>query len=115
MGTKEKNRKLELPVEVSQAGTYLIDFRYSNGSGPVNTDNKAAIRTLFREGDPIGAVVFPQRGNDDWSNWGWSNAVEIELKGGRNHLSLIFESCNENMNQQVNKAMLDQLRVTRLR
>ena len=40
----EKHRKIELPVEVSETGKYIINFRYSNGSGPWNTDNKAAIR-----------------------------------------------------------------------
>lgn len=112
--TKKENRHLELPLEVKEGGTYLIDFRYSNGSGPVNTDNKAAIRTLLKNDQPVSAVVFPQRGRDEWSNWGWSNAVEVELEEGKNQLSLVFESYNENMNQQVNRAMLDRVRLTKL-
>ena len=113
--TRKENRHLEIPVEVQENGVYLIDFRYSNGSGPVNTDNKAAIRSLYKGNQLISAVVFPQRGYNEWSNWGWSNAVEVELEKGTNQLSLVFEPFNENMNQQVNRAMLDQLRVIKLR
>lgn len=112
--TKEENRELRLPVNVPAAGRYLLDFRYSNGSGPINTDNKAAIRTLFRGGSYVSSVVFPQRGSDEWSNWGWSNPVEVELQAGENSLSLRFEPYNENMNRDVNKAMLDQLRLIKL-
>lgn len=113
--SKEENTRLEIPLEIKEAGTYLIDFRYSNGSGPVNTDNKAAIRTLFREEEPVAAIVFPQRGEGAWADWGRSNAAEVTLNEGINHLSLRFEPYNENMNLQVNSAMLDQLRIIRLR
>ena len=113
--TKDENRQLEIELDIKEAGTYLIDFRYGNGSGPVNTDNKAAIRTLFREGEAVAAMVFPQRGHDAWWDRGYSNAVVTELKEGNNNLSLRFEPQNENMNYQVNKALLDQLRVIRLR
>lgn len=112
--TKEQNRSLQLPVKVPEPGRYLLAFRYSNGSGPVNTDNKAAIRTLFKEGSYVSAVVFPQRGTDEWSNWGWSNPVAVELKAGENQLSLRFEPYNQNMSREVNKAMLDQLRLIKL-
>lgn len=112
--TKSENTNLRLPVNVPSGGRYLLDFRYSNGSGPINTDNKAAIRTLFKDGSYVSAVVFPQRGTDEWSNWGWSNPVEVELQAGENDLALRFEPFNENMNRAVNKAMLDQVRLIKL-
>lgn len=112
--TKTENSPFEFQVETAEAGSYLLDLRYSNGSGPVNTDNKAAIRSLFKEGAYISSVVFPQRGKGEWSNWGWSNVVEVQLQKGINQLSLTLESYNENMNQQVNTAMLDQIRLIRL-
>ena len=107
----EKNREISIPVEVSEAGKYLVDFRYSNGSGPWNTDNKCAIRSLYTNGDYIGAMIFPQRGKDEWSDWGYSNSFTVELKKGENNLKLKFEDWNNNMNVEVNKAMLDYLRV----
>lgn len=107
----EKNRELSIPVKVSEAGKYIVDFRYSNGSGPWNTDNKCAIRSLYTNGDYTGAMIFPQRGKDEWSDWGYSNSFTVELKKGENDLKLKFEDWNNNMNVEVNKAMLDYLRV----
>lgn len=112
--SKEENRSLSLPLELPEAGRYLLDLRYSNGSGPVNTDNKAAIRSLFQNGRLVAALVMPQRGSDEWSNWGWTNAVELALQQGKNELSLQFEPYNENMNREVNKAMLDQVRLIKI-
>ena len=111
----EKNRKIEIPVNVENAGKYLVDFRYSNGSGPWNTDNKAGIRSFYANNDYIGAVVFPQRGKDEWSDWGYSNSFTVELQKGQNQLLLKFEDWNNNMNVEVNRAMLDYLRLIPLK
>ena len=113
--TKEKNTELQLPLKVEEAGTYLLDFRYSNGNGPVHTDNKAAVRSLLKGDEYIGALVFPQRGEGEWSNWGWSNAVEVTLDKGLNQLCLALKSCSENMNKEENSAMLDQLRLIKFK
>lgn len=109
-----QNTKLEIPVMVSEAGNYRIDFRYSNGSGPWNTDNKCAIRSLYHNNILAGTIVFPQRGTDEWSNWGYSNSVVLPLKKGENRIQLILEPWNTNMNVEINKAMLDAVRVVRL-
>ncbi len=113
--SNEQDQKIELPVEVSEAGKYIVDFRYSNGSGPWNTDNKAAIRSLYANGEYVGSLVFPQRGQDQWSDWGFSNSYTVELQKGKNNLSLVFEDWNNNMNVAVNKAMLDYMRVIPLK
>ncbi|MBF9236509.1 glycogen debranching protein [Hymenobacter sp. BT683] len=129
--TKTKNRTLAIPVTVDEAGLYALDFRYANGNGPINTNNQCAIRTLrslpltgekkgWSVGPPLsswkqlGTVVLPQRGTNEWSNWGYSNAVLARLEKGRHMLVLAFEPANENMNGEVNQAMLDYLRVRRV-
>jgi hypothetical protein len=109
--TRDKNRMLNFEVSVPKEGKYWIDFRYSNGSGPVNTDNKCAIRSLYLGDDLAGVVVMPQRGSDEWSNWGYSNALLLDLKKGKNRFKLTFEPFNENMNIDVNTAMVDHVRV----
>ncbi len=109
--SKEKNTTISIPVEVAADGKYSLDFRYSNGSGPVNTENKCAIRTLYVDEKPIGVTVFPQRGNEEWSNWGYSNALTAYLKKGKHQIKLVFEEANNNMNVDVNRAMLDYLRI----
>ncbi|HYX07471.1 MAG TPA: hypothetical protein VE912_12120 [Bacteroidales bacterium] len=112
--TNQKNTNLELSVMVPTAGNYAVDFHYANGSGPVNTDNKCAIRTLYGDNGELGPVIMPQRGKDEWSNWGYSNVLNISLKEGENVLNLRLEPFNQNMNGKVNKALLDHIRFSRI-
>ncbi len=112
--TRGENTDLVFSVELAQPGRYTLDFRYSNGNGPTNTDNKAAIRSLLVDEQPVGAAVFPQRGRDAWTDWGYSNPIQVALPAGRHLIRLKFTPLDENMNGQVNEALLDQLRISRL-
>ena len=58
--------------------------------------------------------VFAQRGENEWNNWGWSNACTVNLTKGRHMVTLEFADAVENMNITVNQALLDQLRITPL-
>lgn len=110
-----KNQRLPLALTVPEAGLYALDFRYANGNGPVNTDNKCAIRTLRDgQGRLLGTVVLPQRGVGEWSSWGFSNLLLVPLAKGQNALTLTYEPANTNMNGAVNQAMLDYVRVRRV-
>lgn len=109
---KNINRTVTIPIEINETGMYTIDIRYANGNGPINTENKCAIRTLKVDGQKAGTLVFPQRGKDDWNNWGFSNSVQLQLNKGKHLLTISFEEFNDNMNGEVNAAMLDFLRVT---
>ncbi|MEI6412291.1 MAG: glycogen debranching protein, partial [Bacteroidota bacterium] len=77
-----KNTRIECVISVKEAGEYFLNMHYSNGSGPWNTDNKCAIRTLSVNGVEAGVLVFPQRGKDEWSDWGFSNSRLVSLKKG---------------------------------
>ncbi|WP_245849722.1 alpha-L-rhamnosidase-related protein [Hymenobacter crusticola] len=112
--SKTKNTALTIPVTVTEAGLYAVDFRYANGNGPINTNNKCAIRTLRQGQKLLGTIVLPQRGVEEWSNWGFTNAVLVRLEKGTHSLTLAFEPANENMNGEVNQAMLDYLRVRKV-
>ncbi|GAB3295136.1 hypothetical protein GCM10027511_08670 [Hymenobacter humi] len=112
--SKTQNKSLTIPVTVPEAGLYAVDFRYANGNGPINTNNRCAIRTLRSGSQLLGTVVLPQRGVEEWSNWGFSNPVLVRLEKGTHPLTLAFEPANENMNGEVNQAMLDYLRVKRV-
>jgi hypothetical protein len=101
------NKKIAIPVDVSKSGFYTVNFRYSNGNGPVNTENKCAIRTLKVDGKFVGTIVLPQRGTNEWSNWGQSNHVQLQLDKGKHQIELMFEPQNENMNGRINQAMID--------
>ena len=106
-----KNKELTFSIEVEKAGTYVLDFKYSNGNGRWNTNNKCAIRSLTVNDDYLGVVVLPQRGMDEWSDWGFSNIHKAHLKSGVNTVKVHFEDWNNNINVDINTAMLDYLRI----
>jgi hypothetical protein len=105
------NRQLDIPVVVKKSGWYFIDCRYANGNGPTNTENKCAVRTLMLDDTNAGVWVFPQRGKEEWSNWGYTNLIKIYLDAGKHRLSIRFSDANENMNEAVNQAMIDHIRL----
>lgn len=112
--SKSANTTIEIPVDIKEDGIYAIDFKYANGNGPINTENKCAMRTLDIDKHFGGTLVFPQRGKGEWSNWGFSNSVKVKLKKGEHALSLQFKETNENMNGDINQAMIDYLRLIKL-
>jgi hypothetical protein len=113
--SKEVNTTVTIPVVIDEVGLYAIDFRYANGNGPTNTENKCAIRTLNDGGKIIGTIVLPQRGKGEWSNWGFTNAMQVQLSKGTHQITLSFEPFDENMNGEINQAMLDYMRVVKLK
>ncbi len=114
MITRNENPLITIPVSITTEGDYAIDWRYANGNGPINTDNKCATRMLSIDGKGVGVSVFPHRGSDEWNNWGWSNATIAHLTPGIHIITLEFNEQVENMNLHVNQALLDQLRITKL-
>jgi hypothetical protein len=112
--TTEHNRVVTLPVQIARDGIYAVDARYANGNGPVNTEDKVAVRTLLVDGDTAGVLVMPQRGTQRWSDWGWSNVLRVHLRAGQHSLLILYTSQDENMNRRENTALLEHLRLTRL-
>ncbi len=106
---KDRNPAVEFDVNIEEAGDYFFDLRYANGSGPINTENKCAIRILYVNGAEAGAVVMPQRGIDEWLSTGFSNMLPIKLKQGVNHIALRLDI--DNMNGEVNTALIKYARI----
>ena len=109
-----KNTRLEIPVTVDDEGDYSITFRYANGNGPVNTRNRCTVRTLCVDGNKVGTIVMPQRGEGNWDDWGMTNALHTHLTRGTHTLVLEFRPENENMNRHTNHALVDCVKLTRL-
>ena len=109
-----ENTRVNMQIEVEKAGLYAVKFIYSNGHGPVNTNNKCALRSLYLEDQFAGTVVLPQRGDDSWSDWGSSNYIQVTLKAGKNVLVLSLEDHNSNMNIEINEAMLDRMEMVKI-
>lgn len=90
-------------------GEYLLSFRYANGNGPVNTENKAAVRSLTVDGVDVGTVVLPQRGVGNWNDWGMTNGIRVRLKPGVHEARLVMNPEDANMNLKTNHAVVDAL------
>jgi hypothetical protein len=109
---KSKN---ELVIKFNaEKGKYALRTRYANGTGPVNTDNNCGIRSLYVNGIFAGSLIFPQRGKDEWSNWGLTNFEHITLKEGENFLTIRFDDFNRNMDGEINDFLLDCIFLQRL-
>lgn len=94
-------------IEVPNDGLYSISFRYSNGNGPVNTENKAAVRSLYIDGKDVGTIVMPHRGVANWNDWGFTNSIKVNLNQGPHKLLLKLNPEDENMNLSTNHALID--------
>ena len=106
-----KSSPVEVKVNIPEAGVYTIAVRYANGNGPVNTENKAAIRTLTLDGSKAGTLVLPHRGRANWDDWGMSNIITLPLEKGEHTLGIIYLPEDENMNIDTNHALLDHIRI----
>lgn len=99
---------VSVTVNIPEAGDWFASMRYSNGNGPVNTENRCAIRTIAIDGIPVGIMVFPQRGRANWDDWGWSNTLLLPaLTPGEHTITVEYKPDNENMNIDTNHLLLD--------
>lgn len=89
---------------------FFATIRYANGNGPVNTENKAAIRSLYVDGMKVGTVVMPQRGVANWDDWGYSGTVRFKVAPGTHTVTLRYDPATDsNMNLDTNHALVDVL------
>lgn len=114
--TLEQTRVTGLSIvgDIPEDGRYAIAFRYANGSGPINTGSRCAIRTLYIDGRLIGPVVFPQRGAEQWNNWGLSNIRRIQLAAGSHTIELRFLHADLNMDEKVNRVLIQSIELIRI-
>ena len=108
-----RGMQLDITVTVPVDGWYFIDFEYANGNGEIGQQNCCTTRQLYVDGRMEGAVVFPQRGMNDWMSYGWTNSCRIHLKRGIHELALHFLEENVNMNIDKDNAHVRAVRVCR--
>jgi len=108
---KQSHQDISFHFNAEKEGLYTVDFRYANGNGPLNTENKCAIRSLMVDDNFAGAVVMPHRGENTWSVFDYSNSVKIYLSKGEHRFTLTFRNSDENMNGEINGALLDCARI----
>lgn len=103
---------VETTVIIPEEGIYRIAWEYANGSGCTAQKNMCATRSLYIDGSFSGVSVFPQRGDGEWDNLGWSNSRKVHLSAGKHTVSLTFGRHNENMNIDVNTVYISALRIS---
>lgn len=108
--TPTVNTRININIDVPADGEYAVDFRYANGSGSPVSGDQCVSRMLWVDGKKAGCVIFPQRGKDIWTNWGYSTPLRIHLKKGAQTLVLIYELNNETPGDS--RAILDHMRLT---
>lgn len=109
--TTTNNSEILFTKEIERDGYYWIDFKYANGNGPINTFNACGIRTLYINNELTSTIVLPQRGDNVWNSWGYSNSIKCYLKKGMSRFELKYLPVNENMNREKNEALIDHLRI----
>ncbi|MCK9424453.1 MAG: hypothetical protein M0Q21_00285 [Ignavibacteriaceae bacterium] len=112
---KQNHQDINFSFTSKTNGLYTIDFRYANGNGPLNTENKCAIRSLMVDQKFTGVIVMPHRGENTWNVFNYSNSVQIYLSKGEHTVTLTFRNSDENMNGEVNGALLDHARIRLLK
>ena len=114
MLTKKSGKEFSITVDIPADGVWTLSWKYANATGPVTTDNNCGIRMLYVDGQKIGINVFPQRGEDDWDEWGWTNPEKLNLKAGKHTLTLRMESDADNMDIDINDFKIKSLSLTEL-
>lgn len=105
---------VQVEMEIKEAADYAFQLVYSNGNGPVNTENKCAVRTILVDGQKAGVAVMPHRGVANWDDWGTTNAIEMNLSQGKHTITIEFRPEDENMNLGTNHALVDRVLLTKL-
>ncbi|HEV7837098.1 MAG TPA: hypothetical protein VGO75_03455, partial [Gemmatimonadaceae bacterium] len=70
---------------------------------------------LIVDGHEVGVLVMPHRGTDVWNDWGYTNPQWVRLSRGSHTVTLRYTTLDRNMNRKENTALLDHLRLTRIR
>ncbi len=100
-------------VYVPEDGRWYLEWIYANGNGDITTDRKCAIRTLYVDGERVDICVFPQRGVDNWEEWGSTSPVSLHLTEGKHTFILRFEPENDNMQIDINEFKIREMLLTK--
>ena len=90
-------------------GNYLVDFRYNNGLGPINTGDKCAIRAVSADGTLVRRIPFPQLGSR--SLWAFSEPLLVHFTKGAHTVTLSTDSFCFSQHHRLNEISVDMLRV----
>lgn len=113
MLSAKSGTQVKFEINIQKTGEYLLDFEYANGNGTIDTHNRCATRTLYVDRKKADAIVLPQRG-DSWEEYGWTNAVQLNLSAGKHTIEIRYLDENINMNIDTDAAYVRNLRITNI-
>ena len=102
---------IEFSYTAPADGEYLVDFRFNNALGPVNTGDRCAIRTLRCDGTYVRRILFPQLGSR--SLWDFTAPVSIHLSKGRHAISIVSDEWCYSQHHRLNPVAVDMMRTAR--
>lgn len=116
-----KNRTVRFSVKSEARCRALIDLRYINGLGIVNSHRRTAVRSLRVNGADAGYLIFPQLSSAWWDrdlgdNWqqltAWSNALPVRLDPGLNTIEIRYRQLSPvYIDPQANTILLELIRL----
>ena len=109
---RRTGKDFSVKVDVPESGYWSLSWEYANGNGRHDQDHNCGIRIFYVDGVREGIQVFPQRGEDDWNNWGWTIPERLELSEGNHTFTLRFESDADNMDPYLNDFKIRKLCLT---
>lgn len=102
-------------VNIVYDGMYRIDAWYSNGTYDLANGNTCAIRSIYLNGQRVGAIAFPHcSAHSDWQYFNYSTSLEVPLVAGVYQVEIVKDIYDDNMNYEVNDMMLKHVRFTRI-
>lgn len=103
---------IQFNVNVKKEGFYVVDFRFKNGHGPINTGEKCAIRALSVDNVLKRRIAFPQQGN--WTSWAMSSPNIVWLSKGKHTIALYTDDYCYSQHGIFNYISLDCMRFSYL-
>ena len=104
--SNSRNSSISFSVMVDEPGEYYLDVRFANGASNVGNCPMCDLVVNTHKQD---ILVLPQRGAGEWSNFGYSNMVHLQLLKGKNTIRLNFlPSLNSHFTEM---ALLDHVRI----
>lgn len=101
---------ISFSYKAKKDGYYIVDFRFKNGHGPINTGEKCAIRALYSDNELIRRLSFPQLGS--WSVWAFSAPIKVYLKKGTHLFTLKSDEFCYSQHNKINYIDLDLIRIS---
>lgn len=110
---RRTGKEFSISVDVPESGYWSLSWEYANGNGRHDQDHNCGVRIFYIDGVRDGIQVFPQRGENEWDNWGWTIPERLDLSEGTHTFTLRFESDADNMDPYLNDFKIRKLCLTR--